>query len=190
MDGTTPGPDELRIRSILRRRGVGYDAGPPPVPRKLPAGYEAAREPDWFDDLVEYNAPAAPPPATERTETAEATHADPEPETDEREPRDWTWLTSWLRPWQTLTAGLASVFPAFNGYSLATGWAAALHDMRTTEAISAAYTYAGVVLALAFVLDFKRRRWLLRVFLITAVIGALGALDWFDPITFVTGVHR
>ncbi|MER7814519.1 hypothetical protein [Streptomyces sp. NPDC096153] len=46
---TGPGADERRIRSLLRRRGVGPDALPPErQERPAPA---PAREPDWFDRL-------------------------------------------------------------------------------------------------------------------------------------------
>ncbi|MEU4168884.1 hypothetical protein AB0F46_18650 [Streptomyces sp. NPDC026665] len=54
-----PGPDELRVRGILRQRGVG-PAALPPKPVKRP--------PDWLDDIL--NSPPsaaaeAPPPAPE-----------------------------------------------------------------------------------------------------------------------------
>ncbi|MEU3851742.1 hypothetical protein [Streptomyces sp. NPDC029554] len=180
MSDTRPGADELRMRAILKTRGVGPDAPPaiPPMPRQRPR--------DWFDDLAEYNAPTPAAPAPPRR----VTKADPEPEPQQqREPRDWTWLTAWLRPWQTLTAGAVAVLPAFNGWSLATGWANALHDMRIDH-LAGAYTTAGVALVATFSLDLRRGRFVTRVALVTAAIGATGALDWFDPITLVTGVTR
>ncbi|WP_372352646.1 hypothetical protein [Streptomyces sp. KL116D] len=106
-----------------------------------------------------------------------------------RERRDWSWVWQWIRPWQTVTAGAVAVLPLFNGWSLATGWARALHAMRD-DTIGGAYTTAVMALALTYALDLRRRRWLLRLALITTAIGSLGVLDWFDPITFVTGVHR
>ncbi|MFE0036815.1 hypothetical protein [Streptomyces sp. NPDC059015] len=42
---TGPGADERRIRSLLRRRGVGPDALPPEQPE------QPARVPDWLDRL-------------------------------------------------------------------------------------------------------------------------------------------
>jgi hypothetical protein len=175
--GAHPGADERRIQALLKQRGVGPDAIPP-IPQQRPR--------DWLDDLAEYNAPrpAAPKPAPQPV-----TKADPEPEPEQREPRDWTWLTTWLRPWQTLGAGAVAVFPAFNGYSLATGWASILHDMRA-DTLPGAYTTAGVALVATFALDLRRGRLLTRTFLLTAVVGGTGVLDWFDPITFVTGVTR
>ncbi|WP_425832609.1 hypothetical protein [Streptomyces fractus] len=184
---TQPAPDERRIRHLLRRAGVGPDAEPPPLPdapEYLPEGFEP-REPDWLDDILDGNAdeptprPARAPRRTKRTA----------PATAPQERRDWSWLWQWLRPWDTFTAGAVSVLPLFNGWSLATGWARVLHDMRA-DTIGGAYTTAALAVAATHLLDLKRRRWLLRLALITAVIGSLGVLDWFDPITFVTGVHR
>lgn len=60
---TIPGADELRVRHILRARGVGPDATPPrpipPKPTKPPR--------DWLDDILDSNTPAPAPdePATE-----------------------------------------------------------------------------------------------------------------------------
>lgn len=61
MDETKPGPDEVRMRGILRRNGVGYDAGLPAVPPRLPDEYEPAPDPDaWWDELYPDEQP--PPP--------------------------------------------------------------------------------------------------------------------------------
>lgn len=60
-----PGADELRIRSILRTRGVGPDVTPPEP---------AARPRDWLDDILDSDTSAPPhetaavPAAEERTE--------------------------------------------------------------------------------------------------------------------------
>lgn len=57
MSGTKPGADELRIRGILRQRGVGPDApAPQPVPPK-----PAVRPRDWLDDILDDNTPPAAP---------------------------------------------------------------------------------------------------------------------------------
>jgi hypothetical protein len=61
MSGTTPGADELRMRHILRQRGVGPDAEPPPAARPQPSG----RPRDWLDDILDSPPPAAPEPETE-----------------------------------------------------------------------------------------------------------------------------
>jgi hypothetical protein len=179
VSDTHPGADELNIREILRIREVG-PSGIPPQP--------TARPRDWLDDLIDYNAPT-PTTEPEPALPEPPPQAAAEPEDGEREPRDWTWLTGWIRPWHTLGAGAIALFPAVKGYSLATGWAAALHDMRTDH-LAGAYTTATLAVAATFALDLRRGRLATRVFLITAVIGGTGVLDWFDPITFVTGVTR
>ncbi|MGY0023737.1 hypothetical protein ACVHNB_32810 [Streptomyces sp. YJ-C3] len=189
MTNTRPGPDERRVRAILRRRGVSLGTSEeqplPPAPEHLPPGFPT-RPRDWLDDVLDGNADTPTPrpaPAPIADPPAEATA----PEPDER--RDWSWLMRWIRPWQSFTAGAVSVLPLFNGWSLATGWARALHEMRT-DTLAGAYTTALLALGAAFLLDKRRKRWLLRLALITTAVGSLGVLDWFDPITFVTGVHR
>lgn len=133
-------------------------------------------------------APPPPPPPAPAPGTIEVrvTYA---PLPVEPEPSRWQWLWNWLRPWQSLAAATIALLPAFDGWSMATGWAAALHDARTTESISASYVLASVALGGSFLLD-RTGRFLPRVLLVTAVVGATGALDWYDPVTLVTGVHR
>ena len=63
MTDTKPGADELRIRSILRQRGVGPDAMPPPPPLPpVPAvpPKPTTRPRDWLDDILD-EAPAEAP---------------------------------------------------------------------------------------------------------------------------------
>lgn len=73
MSDTKPGADELRVRGILRRRGVGPDAAStptiPPKPTEPPR--------DWLDEILDSNtsAPEEPPPPTE-----------PEPQATEPKP--------------------------------------------------------------------------------------------------------
>ncbi|MHC5259893.1 hypothetical protein ACYSUO_18605 [Streptomyces sp. UC4497] len=187
MTDTRPGADEKRVRFLLRRAGVGPDADEQPLPAApahLPAGFEP-RAHDWLDDILDGNADEPAP----RPARAPRPAKQPEPNAAPRERRDWSWLWQWLRPWGTFTAGAVSVLPLFSGWSLATGWARVLHEMRD-DTIGGAYTAAALAVAVTYLLDLKRRRWLLRLALVTSVIGSLGVLDWFDPITFVTGVHR
>ncbi|MDR3084290.1 MAG: hypothetical protein LBV60_25820 [Streptomyces sp.] len=64
------GADELRIRGLLRKRGIGPDAELPelpPAPALLPAGYEP-RARDWLDDILDSN--AGPASAAVRTAPA------------------------------------------------------------------------------------------------------------------------
>lgn len=63
---TKPDADELRIRRLLVKNGVGPDATPPPAARP------AARKRDWLDDILDQpTAPAQKPkPAPAPAETA------------------------------------------------------------------------------------------------------------------------
>ncbi|MFJ4712702.1 hypothetical protein [Streptomyces sp. NPDC088785] len=193
MTSHQPGADERRVQAALRRLGVGADAETrplPPMPSTLPDGF-GARPRDWLDDLLDSNSDE-PTPRPAPTPTPPAPEPAPAPAPAPEEPpehRDWTWLARWIRPWHTVTAGAVSVLPLFNGWSPATGWALVLHDMRA-DSVGGAYTTAAVTLALAYALDLRRRRWLLRLALITTAVGSLGVLDLFDPVTLVTGVHR
>ena len=71
--------DELRIRSILRKQGVGPDADPdaaiPPKSAGPPAPPKPTTRPrDWLDDLLDSNKPGpatAPKPADEPNEDDE-----------------------------------------------------------------------------------------------------------------------
>ncbi|MEU1155750.1 hypothetical protein ABZ369_22415 [Streptomyces sp. NPDC005918] len=70
MTDTRPGADELRVRGILRARGVGPAAAPPVPPKPT------APPRDWLDDILDSNtagpAPtkAAPQPEPEGESTA------------------------------------------------------------------------------------------------------------------------
>lgn len=177
-----PEADELRVRYVLRARGVGPDATAlPPMPVAPPTGFES-RPRDWLDDILDTPMPAPATPGQPPDPPAP-------PEDGARPPRRWSWLTGWIRPWHTLTAGVVAVLPVFGGWSLTTGWAHALHDMRS-ESVSGAYLTAAAAVGLAFLLDLRRRRWLLRLALITTTVGALGVLDWYDPVTLITGAVR
>lgn len=66
---TTPGADELRMRSILRKSGVGPDALSPPDATEPPEW-----EPDWLDEILDSN-------ATEPEPAEEGADAEPAPPT-------------------------------------------------------------------------------------------------------------
>lgn len=59
-----PGADELRMKAILKQRGVGPDVVLPTAPSQLPDGFERARPRDWLDDILDStHEPAEPEPA-------------------------------------------------------------------------------------------------------------------------------
>jgi hypothetical protein len=149
------------------------DAPPPPPPPPPP--------PTWYA----MPDPPAPAPLDVRV-TVDLVYPTPEPEPA----RDWSWLWAWVRPVQTLlTAGIAAVPVLPGGHSLISGWAEALYRCRTEGSTGGAYVLAGVALAVTLLLD-RSRRWWARTLLVTAIVGATGAMDWYDAITAVTGVTR
>ncbi|MER5559682.1 hypothetical protein ABT071_13860 [Streptomyces sp. NPDC002506] len=131
--------------------------------------------------------PPAPAPAPlDVRVTVDLVYPTPEPEPA----RDWSWLWERLRPVQSvLTAGIAALPVLPYGYSLITGWSEVLHRCRIEASTGGAYVLAGVGLGVALLLD-RSRRWWARMLLVTAIVGATGAMNWFDPVTAVTGVTR
>ncbi len=123
-------------------------------------------------------------------------HVTIEQKAPEPEPEPGLWqrirdlIEPQLRPWQTLTAATAALLPLFSGESAATLWSAAMADCRTEATIGAAYLLAGIAVLTTGFLDHRTGRWLPRALTITTLVGGFGALDWFDPITLVTGVTR
>lgn len=68
MTDTKPGADELRVRQLLIKQGVGPDAGlPSPVPPK-----PTVRPRDWLDDILD-TAPQGNPQAKKPSEVAKKT---------------------------------------------------------------------------------------------------------------------
>lgn len=212
------GADEIRAAHYLRARGLGYTPGatmtePPitptriipagaPLPGRAPAPGEL---PPWWEPPP---APPAPPQAAPPTPT-------PEPQPDRPiqvyvtvqpgpfyepeplpEPTLWERAGAALRrigrPWQlALALGLAAApIPHDHGYSAATTWHYVIAQTRHDHGAPWAYALGfGVLTAAAALLVRKPglvRLWVLAV----ALIGALGAIAWFDPITALTGVHR
>ncbi|MVO84172.1 hypothetical protein GPA10_05145 [Streptomyces sp. p1417] len=177
------------------------DQKPPIIPtRVIPSGAplpdrppEPGELPPWWPPPPPPAAPAPPPPppppppSHPGTIEVRITYEPPVPV--EPTPSRWQWLTDWLRPWQSLVAAGIALLPAFDGYSLATGWGAALHDARTTESIGAAYVLAGAGIGMALLLD-RTGRLLPRALLVTSMVGALGVMDWWDPFLMLTGVSR
>lgn len=178
---TAPGADERRIRQILRTRGVGPDATPPPRTR------------DWLDDLWadEHPTPRAavpPQPPEDPPKTAAATG---EPRWDWRRLLHWPHLGIKTRLCCALAAIAAPILPG--GYCTATTWWYCVHQARHNYGIGYGYALGGAALALALgaVTSRGHRAGLLRlVILAITAVGFIGAMSWSDPIAFVTGVTR
>ena len=70
MAESKPGADELRVRGMLRQRGVGADAIPPKP---------AVRPRDWLDDILDTKPDPAPKAALEPAPDAPPTVETTEP---------------------------------------------------------------------------------------------------------------
>lgn len=79
----TPGADELRMRTILLKQGVGPDAEPAPAARPKPPvpPKPTTRPRDWLDAFLDDNAA----PAAEQGQVIEPEEAEPAPEPDPAE---------------------------------------------------------------------------------------------------------
>jgi len=111
---------------------------------------------------------------------------EPEPET----PRWWERLWDHIVTWRMVVAILAALLPWAGGRSPVGIWSHTVHTARTEAGIGAAYVIAAVAVGAAFALDRHTGRAIPRALLVTAMLGAFGVLNWWDPILMLTGVHR
>ncbi|MBA4865936.1 hypothetical protein H1V43_32245 [Streptomyces sp. PSKA54] len=87
MSGTTPGADELRMRHILRRRGVGPDAEAPTMPTTPEA--EPAPDPDdWWDRLYADDEPKTEPEPHQAPRRSDSWRAKPAADEDDEPDED------------------------------------------------------------------------------------------------------
>jgi hypothetical protein len=98
-------------------------------------------------------------------------------------------LWDWLVTWRMISAILAALLPWAAGQSPVGIWSHTVHQARTEAGVGAAYVIAAVALTAAWALDRHTGRWLPRVLFVTAGLGSVGVLHWYDPITLLTGVH-
>ncbi|MGW6652463.1 hypothetical protein AMK23_26220 [Streptomyces sp. CB02130] len=115
---------------------------------------------------------------------------EPEPEPT-RWQRLWAWATSIGRPWQICGALALALLPIPGvGYSIATIWASLVTTARTEYGQANAYALALTPLAIA-VMRIVRSGGTLRRLLLLAVslVGLAGAINLYDPVTWITGVH-
>ncbi|WP_225840293.1 hypothetical protein [Streptomyces sp. NK08204] len=214
-----PEGDELRARAYLRAlhaRPLGHQEPTMSIPaprrpvtptRVIPAGAPLpARAPEPGEAPPWRTPPPPPPPIPTDPDplpgprgpeprTVEVRHVheilltspDPDPKPD---PRWWEHAWEALVTWRMVAAILAALLPWTNGRSPVGIWAHTVHQARTEASIGAAYVIAGVALTAAWALDRRTGRAVPRFLFVTALLGALGVLDWFDPILVQTGVHR
>ncbi|QFR02580.1 hypothetical protein F9278_15865 [Streptomyces phaeolivaceus] len=174
-------PDEILPTRIIPA-GVPLPARPPepgetPPWRPPPPGPPAPPADPW--------PPPAPPPGPLEVRVTVDLAPVPEPEP---EPGLLARLWDWLVTWRMISAILAALLPWAAGRSPVGIWSHTVHQARIEASIGAAYVIALVALAAAWGLDRRTGRWLPRFLLVTASLGALGVLHWYDPITALTGV--
>ncbi|MFJ4624251.1 hypothetical protein [Streptomyces sp. NPDC088812] len=205
--GARPSPDgdELRARHYLYRLGARpFGHQEPPMPddqrpitptRIIPAGAPLPARPPEPGEMPPWYAPPAPPPSAppppppgpvEVRHIHEVLLVLPEPEP---EPRPlWTRLWDRLATWRMGGAILAALTPWAGGQSPVGIWAHTVHQARTEASVGAAYILASVALGAAWTLDRRTGRAVPRFLLVTAALGGLGVLHWWDPIQMLTGV--
>ncbi|GAB2731702.1 hypothetical protein [Streptomyces bullii] len=215
--GAQPGPDgqELRARHYLRRLGarpLGHQETPMPDDRPvtptrvIPAGAALPARPPEPGEIPPWWAPPPPPPPPADTtpapvppdpdprivevrHTHEIVLTSPDPAPQQR-PGLWARLWDHLVTWRMVAAILAALTPWAAGQSPVGLWSHTVNQARSEAGIGAAYVIAAVAVAAAWGLDRRTGRVVPRFLLITAALGAFGVLDWYDPVLFVTGVHR
>ncbi|MEU3700974.1 hypothetical protein AB0E82_01975 [Streptomyces anulatus] len=139
--------------------------------------------------MVAVPAPKPPPLPVPQVHVHVVLPYEPEPEPT-RWQRLWGWLTSIGRPWQICGALALALLPIPGvGYSVATIWASLVTEARAQGGQDAGYALALTPLAIA-VMRIVRGGGTLRRLLLLAVslVGLMGAIDLYDPITWITGV--
>ncbi|MEZ7005034.1 hypothetical protein [Streptomyces sp. AD55] len=203
----------------LGARPLGHQPQEPPVQdpaprpitptRVIPAGVELPARPPEPGELPPWRTPPAPPaPPAVPPEPPGPPPPEPPPQVvhhihevilappppPEPEPglwaRAWDWLGEHLITWRMAIAILAALVPWINGRSPVGAWAHTLSEARAEAGVLAAYLIAAVALVAAWVFDRRTGRAVPRFLLVTASLGALGVVDWWDPILALTGVHR
>lgn len=168
------------------------DRGPLPgerPPWHLPPAPAAAQPP-----APPAPAPAAPAPAPEPHPVQVYVTLQPAPYYNDeptRRERLWAWLRTIGRPWQVGGALILAFLPIPGlDYSVATTWASCVTYARDEWGQQAGYAYALVPLAIA-VMRITRSGGTLKRLLLLAIslTGLAGAIDLYDPVTWITGVR-
>lgn len=173
--------------------------------RIIPAGAPLPARPPTPDEAPPWRAPAPPhasapppppnphpapepPPAEPGVIEVRVTYA-PYPTAPEPDPSWWQRLTAIAPAWQLAAVLLLALFPIPGvGHSIATVWAYTVGEARQ---FGIPHAYALALTPLLFAgRAFTRTRSLRSLFVLAvALVGLTGAVDWFDPITALTGVH-
>ncbi|MFI9200175.1 hypothetical protein [Streptomyces sp. NPDC053048] len=94
---------------------------------------------------------------------------------------------------QTFVGGVIALLQMPWGYSIATTWAYTVHESRSFG-IPVAYALSlgplGAALAAERRASGTLRQLIARTGIVVTLIGVMGAIDFYDPVTALTGVHR
>ncbi|MFJ8883627.1 hypothetical protein ACIRJR_09455 [Streptomyces sp. NPDC102402] len=111
------------------------------------------------------------------------------PEPTRRE-RLWAWVRTIGRPWQVCGALFLAFLPIVGGDSVATLWASVVTEARAEGGQSAGYALALTPLAIAVIRITTDGGTLKRLLLLAiSLVGLAGAIDLYDPVTWITGVR-
>lgn len=188
-----------------------HEPAPRPVTptRVIPAGAPLPARPPEPGEEPPWRTPPPPPPTVaapvpvppdpeprivEVRHVHEVVLTSPDPDPEPR-PRVWERLWERLCTWRMAVAVLAAVVPWVGGQSPVGLWSHTVHQARAEAGIGGAYVIAGVAVAVAWVIDRRSSppgepgRAVPRFLLVTASLGALGVLHWWDPILMLTGVN-
>ncbi|MDG4531631.1 hypothetical protein [Streptomyces sp. AV19] len=179
---------------------------PPTAPSMPPAQPGATALPPWRQPPPPAQPPATalpspPPPPSGPIEVrvvVDLVHPEPESEPESEAgfwARLWDLVEPHVRPVQTFLGGALALVPTPTGYSAATTWAYAVHEARDFG-IPVAYGLGLGALAIAVTAELRARQasalrqLAARTAVVITFIGVIGAIDLYDPVTALTGVHR
>lgn len=157
----------------------------PPEPGEAPPWWAPPPPPPAPPATPPVPGPPPPPPGPIELRVTLTPLPLPEPEP---EPRWWERLWDRIATWRMAVALGAALTPWAGGQSPVGIWSATVHQAREEASIGAAYVIAGVALGAAWALDRHTGRAVPRFLLVTAALGSLGVLHWWDPIHLITGV--
>ncbi|WP_051338597.1 hypothetical protein [Streptomyces flavidovirens] len=213
------GPDEARIRHYLVRLGDALTPPLPPKDpdvdrpitptRIIPPGAPLPARSPQPDEAPPWRTPPPPPPTApppagplpfpappseprivEVRHVHEIVLTSPDPDPD---PSRWERITGWVLgiapPWKIGAALAAAAVPIpWTGYSAGTTWAYTVGEARQMH-MGVGYGLAFGCFALAAHRCARRRSLLALTGTAVTFIGLFGAMHWYDPILWTTGVR-
>lgn len=176
--------------------------------RVIPAGTDLPARPPAPGEAPPWRTPPPPPPAPPADPPRSPWPAAPAPgpvevrvtvdlaAPDEPEPEQSRWSRLWetigarIRPWKLLIALAAAVFPIpWTGYSPAVTWHYTVTEARALH-LGLGYAVAFGAFGLAVHRLIRGGGTVCLFCCAVTFIGLFGAMSWYDPIHWLTGVAR